>query len=441
MFLTKVYVITLFSIADELNALQNEQDMPIEELLKMYGYNNSQPQAKDEEEDTEEQEEVTESKDAEESDKVEKGEPTKDIVQENRTDEDQEQEDSVIVHKGEKRSSSTPPPAKKARSELAKYVFHKKKLQRIYFFLYRFYEAAVEGRSLRSSAGVVEEPEEEEEEPEEEEDVEIGKDYSWKKTIMIGTTYQASVPDGLNNYDDTPPYENEDKLLWDPSRMSEDLCKEYLAKSGELQGATGAMGVNGIPTGSHVRDDEQALLLLLQCGYNVEEALRRRRMNAVPPADTMSLWSEEECKAFETGLRVYGKDFHSIQNQKVGTRAVGELVQFYYLWKKTERHDVFANSFRIEKKKYTLHPGTTDYMERYLMKAYKPNSLMTYFLRFMDEQDLARDRSVSPNYHSLIYGDTKRKSESKPEPFNGSDRLESLSADPEDATLAEATTI
>ena len=25
---------------------------------------------------------------------------------------------------------------------------------------------------------------------------------------------------------------------------------------------------------------------------------------------------------------------------------------------------VFANSFRIEKKKYTLHPGTTDYMER-----------------------------------------------------------------------------
>merc|ERR1712088_830568 len=106
----------------------------------------------------------------------------------------------------------------------------------------------------------------------------------------------------------------------------------------------------GIPVGKHVRDDEQALLLLLQCGYSVDEALRRRRMNVVPPAETMSLWSEEECRAFETGLRVYGKDFHSIQSQKVGTRSVGELVQFYYLWKKTERHDVFANSFRIEKK-------------------------------------------------------------------------------------------
>ena len=78
--------------------------------------------------------------------------------------------------------------------------------------------------------------------------------------------------------------------------------------------------------------------MLLQCGYNYEEALRRRRMNAVPPAETMTLWSEEECRAFELGLRLYGKDFHMIQQQKVRTRSVGELVQFYYLWKKTERH-------------------------------------------------------------------------------------------------------
>ena len=31
----------------------------------------------------------------------------------------------------------------------------------------------------------------------------------------------------------------------------------------------------------------------------------------------------------------------------------------------------------------------------------------------MDEQETGRDRSVSPNYHSLIYGDTKKKSEGK----------------------------
>ena len=40
---------------DELSALQSEQDMPIEELLKMYGYNNSQQQESKEETKEEEQ--------------------------------------------------------------------------------------------------------------------------------------------------------------------------------------------------------------------------------------------------------------------------------------------------------------------------------------------------------------------------------------------------
>ena len=99
-----------------------------------------------------------------------------------------------------------------------------------------------------------------------------------------------------------------------------------------------------------------------------------------------------------------------INISNIFNRSVGELVQFYYLWKKTERHDVFANSFRIEKKKYTLHPGTTDYMERYVNRqsrgvSCKPNLLLPIVnARFIDEQDGGRDRSASPNYHSLIYG-------------------------------------
>ena len=48
----------------------------------------------------------------------------------------------------------------------------------------------MEGRSLRSSAGGAggEEAEEEESDLDEEE----GKDYSWKKTIMIGPSYQVT---------------------------------------------------------------------------------------------------------------------------------------------------------------------------------------------------------------------------------------------------------
>ena len=129
-------------------------------------------------------------------------------------------------------------------------------------------------------------------------------------------------------------------MLWHPGQLESKDVEDYLSKSQE---AVQTGGVGSLPLGAHVRDDEQALYLLLQCGYSSEEALRRRRMNAVPTADTMTLWSEEECRAFELGLRLYGKDFHMIQSQKVRTRSVGELVQFYYLWKKTER----VNNFLI----------------------------------------------------------------------------------------------
>ncbi|XP_011165308.1 mesoderm induction early response protein 1 isoform X4 [Solenopsis invicta] len=223
---------------------------------------------------------------------------------------------------------------------------------------------------------------------EEEDDCDYSPDEEdWKKTIMVGTDYQAAIPEGLCRYDDALPYENEDKMLWDPSHISEEDTEEFLERA-QLPAVKGG----SLPAGSHIRDDEQALYLLLQCGYNLEEALRRRRMNVLPPTDAVSLWSEEECHNFESGLRTYGKDFHLIQKNKVRTRSVGELVQFYYLWKKTERHDIFTYKARLEKKKYALHPGITrDYMDR-----------------FLEEQEGVRDRSSSPNVHCLLYGDVKR---------------------------------
>lgn len=107
-----------------------------------------------------------------------------------------------------------------------------------------------------------------------------------------------------------------------------------------------------------------------------------------PSPPEMSLWSEEECRSFESGLRLYGKNFHLIQLHKVRTRSVGELVHFYYLWKKTERHDIFASKVRLEKKKYALHPGTTDYMDRFLDE--QENSQQ-------QQQQQQRDRSSSPS--------------------------------------------
>ncbi|XP_054162020.1 mesoderm induction early response protein 1-like isoform X2 [Oppia nitens] len=205
-------------------------------------------------------------------------------------------------------------------------------------------------------------------------DDESDEDFSaneedWRRTIQVGSDYQASIPEGLSRYDGAPAYENEDRLLWNPSFLTDKDIEEYLIKFSQTdENGEEVVSSTLLPTGSHIRDDEQALFLLHQCGHNVDEAIRRKKTQHNLPIvnESMSSWSEEECKAFEVGLRSYGKDFHLVQQNKVRTRSVGELVQFYYLWKKTERHDLFATKFRLEKKKYSLHPGTTDYMDRFL---------------------------------------------------------------------------
>eukprot|EP00093_Oithona_nana_P009683 09683.XXX_71874_72515_1 [CDS] Oithona nana genome sequencing. len=182
---------------DELAALEQEQDMPIEELLKMYGAvpsggGESEPAAA-----AAPPQEVKADEDlSKAADDSKKEEPiantSKDLVIEepsgSTTDYDAEAAIGEVSSK-RKGSLSPAPPMKKSKSELA-----------------RFYEAAVEGRALRSQG----QPEDMEEEMEDEEGCEDSdsenRDYSWKKTIMIGPSYQASVPADLAIYGDTLPY-------------------------------------------------------------------------------------------------------------------------------------------------------------------------------------------------------------------------------------------
>ncbi|EDW01172.1 mesoderm induction early response protein 1 [Drosophila grimshawi] len=211
---------------------------------------------------------------------------------------------------------------------------------------------------------------------EEEEDSDTDSDDA-RKIIMVGPDYQAEIPEGLSQYGDILPYENEDQLIWEPSQVSEREVENYLAKiqetrsaeeggeaateSADVEEATpapivAAPDITPTPTAaadaatttttahsepeSVVKDNEQALHLLVQCGYDFKEALRRKRLNVLPlSSDTMSSWSEEECEKFEEGIHKYGKDFYQIRQNQVRTRTMRELVHFYYLWKKSERRD------------------------------------------------------------------------------------------------------
>ncbi|XP_073724109.1 mesoderm induction early response protein 3 isoform X1 [Misgurnus anguillicaudatus] len=187
-----------------------------------------------------------------------------------------------------------------------------------------------------------------------------------RKEIMVGSQYQAEVPEGLSHYnDDEKVYEEEDELLWCPGVLSECKVRNYLREA-MSQTTDGNMDDY---TSDHIQDNEEALFELLKCDYDTCEALTRHRRNVRMSKEESPPWSEDECRNFEHALQIYEKNFHLIQRHKVQTRTVAECVAFYYMWKKSERFDDFAQQNRFGKKKYSSYPGVTDLMDRLVDEA------------------------------------------------------------------------
>ncbi|XP_069312937.1 mesoderm induction early response protein 2 isoform X1 [Eulemur rufifrons] len=178
-----------------------------------------------------------------------------------------------------------------------------------------------------------------------------------KKEIMVGPQFQADLSKLHLHRQAEKIYENEDQLLWDPSVLPEREVEEFLYRA--VKRRWHEMAGSQLPEGEAVKDSEQALYELVKCNFNVEEALRRLRFNVKVVRDGLCAWSEEECGSFEHGFRVHGKNFHLIQANKVRTRSVGECVEYYYLWKKSERYDYFTQQTRLGRRKY-VPSGTTD---------------------------------------------------------------------------------
>ncbi|KFO96315.1 Mesoderm induction early response protein 1, partial [Calypte anna] len=310
------------NISSEIEDLNRESDMPIQELLSRYGYDGSIPlQEEEEEEDDEEEEEEGEDDDDVDNDDNSgcSGENKEETIKDSSGQEDETQ-------------SSNDDPAASGASQDPQEIIRPRRCK--YF-------------DTNSEI---------EEESEEDEDYIPSED--WKKEIMVGSMFQAEIPAGICKYKENEKvYENDDQLLWNPDFLPEDKVIEFLNEASRRTGDE--KGLDAIPEGSHIKDNEQALYELVKCNFDTEESLRRLRFNVKAAREELSVWTEEECRNFEQGLKVYGKDFHVIQANKVRTRSVGECVAFYYMWKKSERYDFFAQQTRFGKKKYNLHPGVT----------------------------------------------------------------------------------
>ncbi|XP_032725941.1 mesoderm induction early response protein 1 isoform X4 [Lontra canadensis] len=269
------------NFSSEIEDLAREGDMPIHELLSLYGYGSTIRLPEEDEEEEEEEEEGEDDEDADNDDNSGcSGENKEENIKDSSGQEDETQ-------------SSNDDPSQSVASQDAQEIIRPRRCK--YF-------------DTNSEI---------EEESEEDEDYIPSED--WKKEIMVGSMFQAEIPVGICRYKENEKvYENDDQLLWDPEYLPEDKVIVFLKDASRRTGDE--KGVEAIPEGSHIKDNEQALYELVKCNFDTEEALRRLRFNVKAAREELSVWTEEECRNFEQGLKAYGKDFHLIQANKVRTR-------------------------------------------------------------------------------------------------------------------------
>lgn len=75
-------------------------------------------------------------------------------------------------------------------------------------------------------------------------------------------------------------------------------------------------------------------LQLHDSGYDPGKALQTLVKCPVPKGIDKK-WTEDETKRFIKGLRQFGKNFFRIHKDLLPHKQTPELVEFYYLWKKT----------------------------------------------------------------------------------------------------------
>ncbi|XP_063702977.1 arginine-glutamic acid dipeptide repeats protein isoform X4 [Culicoides brevitarsis] len=159
--------------------------------------------------------------------------------------------------------------------------------------------------------------------------------------IRVGPGHQAKLPDyqPIENYKPEKDGLRElEETRWNPGVVLDGDLLMYLRAARSISAFQG-MCDGGSPEDGCVaasRDDTtiNALDVLHDSGYDPGKALEALLKFPVPKGIDKK-WTEEETKRFIKGLRQFGKNFFRIHTDLLPHKATPELVEFYYLWKKT----------------------------------------------------------------------------------------------------------
>ncbi|XP_054266096.1 arginine-glutamic acid dipeptide repeats protein-like isoform X1 [Macrosteles quadrilineatus] len=159
--------------------------------------------------------------------------------------------------------------------------------------------------------------------------------------IRIGPSHQARLPEyrtTVSSAGDPELSKEREELRWLPAMALDGDLLMYLRAARSMAAFAGMCDGGSADDGcvAASRDDTtiNALDVLHDSGYDPGKALQALVKCPVPKGIDKK-WCEEETKRFVKGLRQFGKNFFRIRKDLLPHKDTSELVEFYYLWKKT----------------------------------------------------------------------------------------------------------
>ncbi|KAJ8337649.1 hypothetical protein SKAU_G00366150 [Synaphobranchus kaupii] len=197
--------------------------------------------------------------------------------------------------------------------------------------------------------------------------------------IRVGSKYQAEIPDKLAEVEaDSRVQEKLETKVWDPDNQLKDpQIDQFLVVARAVGTFARALDCSSsirqpslhMSAAAASRDITlfHAMDTLQKNGYDLARAMSTLVPQGGPVLcrDEMEEWSASEAMLFEEALEKYGKDFNDIRQDFLPWKSLASVVQFYYMWKTTDRY--------IQQKRLKAAEADSKLKQVYIPTYTKPN--------------------------------------------------------------------
>uniref|UniRef100_A0A8C4HFT5 Metastasis associated 1 family, member 2 n=1 Tax=Dicentrarchus labrax TaxID=13489 RepID=A0A8C4HFT5_DICLA len=197
--------------------------------------------------------------------------------------------------------------------------------------------------------------------------------------IRVGSKYQAEIPDKLaEGESDNRVQEKLETKVWDPNNQLKDpQIDQFLVVARAVGTFARALDCSSsirqpslhMSAAAASRDITlfHAMDTLQKNNYDLAKAMSTLVPQGGPVLcrDEMEEWSASEAMLFEEALEKYGKDFNDIRQDFLPWKSLASVVQFYYMWKTTDRY--------IQQKRLKAAEADSKLKQVYIPTYTKPN--------------------------------------------------------------------